>query len=131
MRFSRRAPRAATPIATPPMRNVLLIPDAMPVRAGSTTRNAPAASARFERPIPTPATISPGKSLVQLESDETSSRINTSPTDTRANPAVTITHNGVRAARRRVAIGTMNTNAVIGRNRRPAPSGESPRRSCR
>src|SRR5665213_1061809 len=34
------APSAATPVATPPIRNVLLIPDAIPLRAGATTPSA-------------------------------------------------------------------------------------------
>ena len=67
MRFSSTAPSAATPTATPVRRQALLIPEAMPVRDGSTARSAAAAIAGLARPIPIPATIRPGSSAVQLE----------------------------------------------------------------
>ena len=54
MRPSRIAPRAATPTATPVRRQALLIPEAMPVREGSTARSAAAAIAGFARPMPIP-----------------------------------------------------------------------------
>jgi len=40
-------------------------------------------------------------------------------------------HIGTRADNLRVAIGTTKTKTVIGKKRRPAPSGEYPRMSCR
>src|SRR5437667_5287587 len=53
-RSSSTAPSAATPIATPLSLKALLIPDAIPDRAGSTVQSAEAASVGFASPMPTP-----------------------------------------------------------------------------
>ena len=59
------APSAATPVAMPTWRNVELMPEAMPARAGSTTPTAVEASGTLTRPAPMPATIRPGSRCVQ------------------------------------------------------------------
>ncbi len=55
------APSAATPVAMPTWRNVELIPEAMPARAGSTTPIATAAIPGFVIPIPMPEIRKPGQ----------------------------------------------------------------------
>ena len=80
--------------------------------------------------MPMPATMKPGSSAVQRES-ESSPYINARPPATSISPAPIIARSGTRAAKRRVASGTKKTKAVSGRKRRPAPSGEYPRMSCR
>ena len=56
------------PVAMPTWRNVLLAPDAIPLRCGSTTEMEVDASTGFTIPIPAPATMNPGSSTVQVES---------------------------------------------------------------
>ena len=53
------------PVAMPTWRNVVLMPDAMPLRCGGTTPTAVEASGGLTRPTPTPATRKPGSSAVQ------------------------------------------------------------------
>ena len=50
------------PVAIPTWRNVLLMPEAMPLRGGSTTPTAVEASGGFARPTPAPATMKPASS---------------------------------------------------------------------
>ena len=59
------APSAATPVAIPTWRKVLLMPDAMPARAGSTTPIATEAMPGLVIPIPVPPTRNPTSSVVQ------------------------------------------------------------------
>ena len=99
------------------------MPEAIPVREGSTTRNAAAAIAGFARPIPTPATMKPGSSAVQCES-AVSPYMSASETATSARPTVSSRRNGARGASFRVVSGTAKTKTVSGRKRSPAPSGE-------
>ena len=106
------------------------MPDAIPVRAGSTTRRAAPAIVGFARPIPIPATMKPGSSTVQLEPTLISS-ISSNPPAVIARLAESSTHIWTRAAKLRETSGTRKTKAVIGRNRNPAPSGELPSMSCR
>ena len=54
------------PVAMPTWRNVLLMPDAMPLRRGATTPIAVEASGGLTMPIPTPATRKPGSSAVHV-----------------------------------------------------------------
>ena len=61
------APRAATPVAIPTWRNVLLIPDAMPLRAGGTTPIAVEARIGLTVPMPAPATRKPASRAVHPE----------------------------------------------------------------
>ena len=53
------------PTAVPTCLAVLLIPDAAPLRRGSTTPIAAVASGGFTKPIPMPARMKPGRSVVQ------------------------------------------------------------------
>ena len=62
IRLWKIAPSAAMPVAIPTWRNVLLIPDAIPARCGSTTLTAVEASGALTRPIPIPPTMKPGMS---------------------------------------------------------------------
>ena len=61
------APSAAMPVAIPTWRNVLLIPDAIPARRGSTTLTDVEASGALTRPMPMPPTMKPARSVVQVE----------------------------------------------------------------
>ena len=61
------APRPAIPVAIPTWRNVELMPDAMPERAGATTPIAAFAIDGLIMPTPTPATMKPGSSAVHSE----------------------------------------------------------------
>ena len=54
------APSPAIPVAIPTWRNVLLIPDAIPARRGSTTLTAVEASGALTSPMPMPPTMKPG-----------------------------------------------------------------------
>ena len=67
----KRAPRAATPVARPPIRKVLLIPEAMPLRSGLTTPRAILAMAGLAMPMPRPLTTSPARRVVHDEVAET------------------------------------------------------------
>ena len=62
------APSTAMPVAMPTCRNVLLAPEAMPLRWGCTTETAPEASTGFTVPMPNPHGMNPGSSTVQAES---------------------------------------------------------------
>src|SRR6202000_1115959 len=64
---ARSEPRAATLVAMPTWRKVLLIPEAMPATLGSTTPTAVEASGGLTRPLPRPATRKPGIRWVQSE----------------------------------------------------------------
>src|SRR5690349_5798084 len=59
IRLWKIAPSAAMPVAIPTCRNVLLIPDAIPARLGSTTLTDVEASGALTKPMPTPATRKP------------------------------------------------------------------------
>ena len=61
------APSTAIPVAIPTWRNVLLAPEAMPLRCGWTTEMAPEAKTGLTIPIPKPTTRKPGSSTVQVE----------------------------------------------------------------
>ena len=56
------------PVAMPTWRNVLLAPDAMPLRWGWTTETAPDASTGLTVPMPMPQAMKPGSSTVHDES---------------------------------------------------------------
>ena len=55
------------PVAMPTWRNVLLAPEAMPLRCGCTTETAPEARTGFTVPTPNPARMNPGSSTVQAD----------------------------------------------------------------
>ena len=63
------APRMAIPVAMPTWRKVLLAPEAIPLRCGSTTEMEADASTGFTMPDPEPGqSRNPGSSTVQVES---------------------------------------------------------------
>ena len=64
---SKSAPRAATPMASPPVRKVLLIPEAMPDRSGATTPKPIRAIAGLTMPMPRPVSNNPGMRTSQVE----------------------------------------------------------------
>ena len=70
---------------------------AIPVREGSTTRSAAAASAGFATPMPIPATMNPASRAVQPDPGE-SPCINARPPETRSSPPPINTRSGTRAA---------------------------------
>ena len=61
------APSAAMPVAIPTWRNVLLMPEAIPARRGSTTLTDVEASGALTSPIPMPPTMKPARSVVHVE----------------------------------------------------------------
>ena len=61
------APSAAMPVAIPTWRNVLLMPEAIPARRGSTTLTDVEASGALTSPIPMPPTMKPASSVVHVE----------------------------------------------------------------
>ena len=83
--LARMLPSAATPVAIPIWRNVELIPDAIPARAGSTTPTAVDASGTLTSPQPMPETIIPGSRWVQ-SSVGVIPRISTRPAPINTNP---------------------------------------------
>ncbi len=123
---SNTAPRPAIPVAMPTWRNVLLIPDAIPLSSASTTPTAAEASEGFTNPTPTPATRNPGSSAVQCEL-ALRPRMSSSPAPTRAAPPAISGRMGTRAVRRPPMGETTKETNVIGRNRIPACSGVKPR----
>ena len=123
------APRAAIPVATPAIRIVLLIPEAMPDRAAGTTPSAVEAIDGLESPMPMPLTMNPASRVVHSESG-LAPRISSNPTPTSVSPIVSGTRAGTFATRLRVTSGTMNANRVSGRKRTPASSGVIPITLC-
>ena len=61
------APSTAMPVAMPTWRNVLLAPEAMPLRWGCTTETAPEARTGLTMPMPSRQTRKPGRRTVQVE----------------------------------------------------------------
>src|SRR3954447_1970644 len=87
------APSPAMPVAMPIWRNVELMPEPMPARAGGTTPTAVDASGGFTRPTPMPAKMKPGSSTVHAESASTRA-ISTSPRPTSPSPPPIIRRTG-------------------------------------
>ena len=75
------------PTAVPTCLAVLLIPEAAPLRRGSTTPIAAVASGGLTKPIPMPARMKPGRSVVQSSLGLTPC-ISTRPRPISARPAV-------------------------------------------
>ena len=128
MWWSNMAPKAAMPTAMPSWRNVLLTPEARPLRSTDSTPTMAAASAGLITPIARPATRKPGSRCVQ--SSETSRpRMSSRLAAISSSPAVS----GMRSGTRLVALpesgATTNSTSVIGSSRRPVPVGERPRSS--
>ena len=63
------APSTAMPVAIPTWRKVLFVPEAIPLRCGSTTEIEAEASTGLTMPMPNPATMKPGRRMVQDESN--------------------------------------------------------------
>ena len=117
------APSPAMPVAMPTWRKVLLMPEAMPLRAWCTTPMAVEASGGLTRPMPAPASTKPGISTVQVELASTAVIVSR-PTPTRIRPAAEQQPHGHAHASGAPTIGaTKNDSSVIGRKRRPACSG--------
>ena len=108
------APQAATPTAIATWRNVSLIPAAMPLRSLETTLTATSAITGLSRPTPTPATMKPGSSAVQLEWAPMPD-ISSSPPPTPASPIAMITRAGRRPISATASGATRNGASVIGR----------------
>src|SRR5918994_2889577 len=121
MRDWKIAPRAATPVAIPTWRKVLLIPDAIPARNGATTPIAVEAIAGLVSPMPTPATRKPGSSVVQ-SSPTSIPRISSRPTPTSIRPRPSRIRAGIRPDSFPAIGATKKESRVMGRNRTPASS---------
>ena len=117
------APIAATPVARPAVRHVLLIPEAIPARCSATTPSATLAIAGLARPIPSPVSSRPGISAVQEELT-VSPRLTASPAAVVARPALSATPGESLSVVRRVAGGTRKHRMVNGKRHRPPVSGE-------
>ena len=117
------APRPAIPIDTPTCLKVLLMPAAMPLRAGSTTPTATCAMVGLQRPIPAPAAMKPGKSVVHPD-DGVIPCMSTSPSPTRPRPTPNSTRAGTEWTRRPETAATTNDMTVNGRKRKPVWNGE-------
>ena len=113
------------PVAMPTWRKVVLIPDAMPLRMGSTTPMAVEASGGLTSPIPTPQSRKPGSSVVHAESTVTPC-MSSSPTPTSVRPPPRKPRTGRRSESFPAIGATTNDSSVIGRKRTPASSGEKP-----
>src|SRR6266568_646759 len=124
------APSAAMPVAVPTWRNVELIPEAMPARAGATTPTAVEASGTLTSPDPAPATISPGMRWVQPE-PAVRPRISSSPAATSTNPAEIVSRTGMTAVSRPAAPAVTKVARVSSSRRTPVPNAENPSPSCR
>ncbi len=113
------------PVAIPTWRKVLLIPDAIPARAASTTPIATEAIPGLVIPMPIPATIEPASRVVQLVADLDPVHQRSA----RARPGSARSPMIARAGTRLKQAGprsgaTTNESTVSGRKRRPASSGE-------
>ena len=107
------------PVAIPTWRNVLLIPDAIPARRGSTTLTAVAASGAFTIPTATPPTRKPGSSVVQPD-DGVTPCIKSRASPTSAIPKPSRKRTG-SLAESRPAIGAVTKpSSDSGRKRTPA-----------
>ena len=89
------------PVAVPTWRNVELIPEAMPARAGATTLTAVEASGTLTSPDPAPEAISPGMRCVQLEAAETVHQ--QQPGAASTNPAEIVSRTGTTVVSRPAA----------------------------
>ena len=116
------APSTAMPVAMPTWRNVLLAPEAMPLRWGCTTEMAPDARAGLTMPIPTPQAMKPGSRTVQVESAWVFD-ISRSPPATNTMPTPSRKRDCTRTVRRPEKKATMKVSPVKGRKRAPAASG--------
>ncbi|GMA87847.1 hypothetical protein GCM10025868_30970 [Angustibacter aerolatus] len=115
-------PSVAMPVAMPTWRNVELAPEAMPDRCGGTTPTAVDASGTLIRPVPTPATSSPGSRWVHSVVVPMP-RISSSPAATSRNPGPMSALVGTCDVSRPATIAVRNTTPENGSVRRPVCSG--------
>ena len=123
------APSAAIPVAIPTCRNVVLMPDAMPLCWGRTTPIAVDASGGLIRPTPMPATMKPARSAVHSESSATPC-MSSSPPATSSRPPAMNQRTGRRSLRRpETAAAGRTTGATAAgsgaRRRRPSSRARS------
>jgi len=111
------------PVARPPMRNVLLRPDAMPLRSGGTTPRPTRAMAGLAMPMPKPESSIPGMRTVQPELGPTASNAAMPAADMAMPPPSTAPGGSVLIGERKMN-GTAKVRIVIGKRRSPPPSGE-------
>ena len=112
------APSAAMPVAMPTWRNVVLMPDAMPLCCGRTTPIAVEASGGLIRPIPMPDRMKPPSSVVHSESTLTPCISSRPPATSRSPPAMKY-RTGTWSLRRPEIAAAKNDSSDSGRNRRP------------
>jgi hypothetical protein len=111
------------PVAIPTCRKVELIPDAAPLRRGSTTPIAVVARAGLVQPMPIPATMKPGSNVVQ-SSLGSIPLISSRPMPTSTSPDPMNARAGSRSTSLPVAGATRKDSTETGRNRTPASRGE-------
>ena len=110
------------PVAIPTWRNVLLAPDAMPLRWGWTTETAPEANTGLTTPTPKPQTRKPGRSTVHVEVGWVVP-MRRSPPVTNSIPMPKRRREWIRTVRRPAKKEVKKIRSVIGRKRTPAASG--------
>ena len=110
------------PVAMPTWRNVLLAPEAMPLRWGWTTETAPEARTGLTMPTPKPQTMKPGNSTVQVEFGWVVA-ISRSPPVTKSMPMPSRKRDCTRTVRRPAKKDVKKMSSVMGRKRTPAASG--------
>ena len=111
------------PVAIPIWRNVLLIPDAIPARRGSTTLTEVDASGALTRPMPMPPTMKPASSVVQLEPSSIPC-MSRSATPTTASPPPSSSRTGTRSDSLPAIGATTNETSESGRKRTPVATAE-------
>src|SRR3954453_2110334 len=124
------APRAATPTAMPPWRNVSFTPEARPLISIGALLIATPASAGLNKPVPTEASRKPGRMIVQLEFS-VASVIRPSPAAISVRPPAIRTRAPTRSTSWALAPETKNMITVPGRYARPAWIADSPSTFCR
>ena len=123
------APSPAMPVAIPTWRNVLLIPEAVPLRRWSTTLTA-VAERRVHEAHPVPAMTNPASRVVHFESGETPP-MRSSPVPTAASPRRSVP--APAPGHEPAASGAAKKDSTdTGRNRSPAGTASTSARSaCR
>ena len=111
------------PVAIPICLNVLLVPEAIPAWRGSTTLTAVDASGALTKPMPTPATTKPGRSVVHAESTEIPD-MSSSATPQSASPPDRRNRTGTLVDRRPEIGATTNASSESGRKRTPVATAE-------
>ena len=110
------------PVAIPTWRNVLLAPEAMPLRCGCTTDTAAEARTGLTVPTPAPHSRKPGNRTVQAECGLVVA-MNRSPPVIRIMPIPSRRRECTRTVSRPAKNATPKDISVRGRKRAPAASG--------